>query len=121
MPKNAHSKGIDNIEFIQTSWPEADLSALGWIKRTLIQFCIFLSGIDSAEALEKIVKASHKHCFISGFVTQEDRIMDRLKRRFGIKVNSWGAKSTTVLIYCGIGGIIRKLPTKIDTGTELMI
>lgn len=88
--KNAHSKGIDNIEFIQTSWPEADLSALGWIKNFDLVFASFCPGIDSAEALEKIVKASHKHCFISGFVTREDRIMDRLKRRFGIKVNSWG-------------------------------
>lgn len=88
--ENARNGGFDNTEFVQASWPEADLSALGWIENYDLVYAAFSPGIDSPNALKKMIQASRKHCFISGFVTREDRVLDGLKRHLGIKITPWG-------------------------------
>ena len=88
--KNAENRGLNNIRFVQGSWAETDLLAMEWRKNFDLVYASFCPGIDSPDALRKMTEASCKHCFISGFVTREDRILDGLKRHLGIKITHWG-------------------------------
>ncbi len=88
--ENAQNGGLGNIRFVQASWPETDLSAMCWRKNFNLVYASFCPGIDSPNALRKMAEASNKHCFLSGFVTREDRVMDGLKEHLGFKTNPWG-------------------------------
>lgn len=88
--ENAQSRSLRNIKFVQASWPEVKLSDMGWEKRFDLVFAAFCPGIDSADALKKMIEASSKHCFMSGFVTRQDLVMEGLKKRLGIQNKSWG-------------------------------
>lgn len=90
--ENAKNSGFENIEFVEASWTETDLSVLGWMKNYDLVYAAFSPGIDGPDALRKMIEASRKHCFISGFVTREERILDGLKRHLGIKITPWGRK-----------------------------
>jgi len=88
--QNVKDRKIHNVEFKQMSWPEADIDALGWQEKYDLVFASFCPGINSASALRKMVEASKRHCFMSGFVAREEEIFDRLKRHFGLKDSRWG-------------------------------
>lgn len=88
--KNAECEGLHNIQFSQVSWAEADLQELGWNKNFDLVFASFCPGIDSGDALKKMIDASRKHCFIRGFVTREDQMLDLLRNHFGIRKSPWG-------------------------------
>ncbi|NLZ51704.1 MAG: methyltransferase domain-containing protein, partial [Thermoanaerobacteraceae bacterium] len=88
--ENAQSRGLRNIELVQASWPEVKLEDTGWKKRFDMAFAAFCPGIDSAEALKKMVEASCKHCFLSGFVSRQDQVMEGLKKHLGIQGKTWG-------------------------------
>ena len=88
--ENAQSRGCRNIELVQASWSEVELEKRGWKKKFNLVFAAFCPGIDSPEALKKMIEASRKHCFLSGFVTRQDRVMDGLEAHLGIRENIWG-------------------------------
>lgn len=88
--ENAESRGLRNIELVQASWPEVKLEKFGWKKNFDLVFAAFCPGIDSPEALKKMIEASCKYCFLSGFVSREDQVLEGLKKHLGIKNKAWG-------------------------------
>ncbi|HHY42457.1 MAG TPA: class I SAM-dependent methyltransferase [Thermoanaerobacterales bacterium] len=87
---NAQDRGLQNIEFVQASWPEVNLKDLGWKRNFDLVFAAFCPGIDSAEALKQMIDASRKHCFMSGFAMRKDQVMEGFKKHLGIQSKSWG-------------------------------
>jgi len=87
--ENAKNRGLRNIELVQASWSEIKLEDSGWKKSFDLVFAAFCPGIDSAEALKKMIDASTRHCFMSGFVTRRDLVMDGLKKHLGLECKSW--------------------------------
>jgi len=88
--ENAKKRDLKNVEFVLASWPEVELPDMGWEKSFELVFAAFCPGIDSGDALRKMIEASRKHCFLSGFVTRKDQVLDALKEYLGIQSKSWG-------------------------------
>ncbi|HQE05955.1 MAG TPA: methyltransferase domain-containing protein [Tepidanaerobacteraceae bacterium] len=88
--ENARSRGLTNVNFFQASWPEVNIEELGWKKNFDLVFAAFCPGIDGPDALKKMVEASSKHCFLSGFVSRQDQVLEGLKKHLGIQGKTWG-------------------------------
>jgi len=88
--ENARNRGLKNVKLVQASWPEVNILDSGWEKNFDLVFAAFCPGIDSADALKKMAEASRKHCFMSGFATRKDQVMEGLKKHLSIQNKSWG-------------------------------
>lgn len=59
--------GVGNIQVVQSTWEEADLSTRGWQKTFDLVFASMSPGVSSPETLEKMLAASRGWCYLSGW------------------------------------------------------
>lgn len=81
---NAQEAGFGNLEFHALPWQTMDLAEQGLRKRFSLAFASMSPAIDSPAALLKMMEASTRFCFMSGFVFRSDSVTNMLiDRLFG--------------------------------------
>lgn len=80
LQNNVQSRGYRNVESLKANWQELDLSARGWEKSFDLVFASMSPGIDNYEDLDKMIRASRKYCYLSGFVRKEDLVGNEIER-----------------------------------------
>jgi len=78
LEKNMKSTDIMNIHPLNLDWKDADVAQLQWEKRFDLVFASMTPGVFNYETLEKILVASKKYCYLSGFVRRADLLGDRI-------------------------------------------
>ena len=78
LEKNMKSTDIINIHPLNLDWKDADVTQLQWEKRFDLVFASMTPGVFNYETLEKILVASKKYCYLSGFVRRADLLGDRI-------------------------------------------
>lgn len=81
--ENALNSGIENIEFRNLSWEDADLKELDWINKFDLVFANFSPAIHSSKAVLNMTKASKQLCYISQHVERINTLKDKLEQEFG--------------------------------------
>ncbi|MDR2800001.1 MAG: class I SAM-dependent methyltransferase [Desulfovibrio sp.] len=74
--ENAAKSGLA-VDFLNMSWQEADLDALGFIRAFDLVFCSRSPAINSEEALLRMHSASRAHCFLIAFIFRDDLLLAR--------------------------------------------
>ncbi len=82
--QNAKKEQLKNIEFIQEAWENIDIHALGWEGKFDLVFASMCPGINSADALKKMVEASGDACFLSHFVERKNVIKEELMQQLDL-------------------------------------
>lgn len=95
--KNAESMKLSNVGFHVMSWQDLDVNEFNWNKKFDLVFSNMSPAIASKETLMKMIEASKKYCFMSGFVYRKDKVRDKFfKEIIGKKYY----KSVEKNIYC---------------------
>ncbi len=81
LQNNAQSLGYRNVESLKANWQAVDLSERGWEKRFDLVFASMSPGIDNYEDLDKMIRASRKYCYLSGFVRKEDLVGREIEKK----------------------------------------
>lgn len=81
LENNVQSMGYRNVESLKANWQEVDLSERGWEKNFDLVFASMSPGIDNYEDLDKMIRASRKYCYLSGFVRKEDLVGDEIEEQ----------------------------------------
>ncbi|MEW9121741.1 MAG: class I SAM-dependent methyltransferase [Thermotaleaceae bacterium] len=76
--ENAIKEGLKNIKFEKNSWNKIQLEDYGWKKAFDLVYASMTPGVHDFDTLKKMIDASRKHCFLSGFVRRKDSILDEL-------------------------------------------
>lgn len=80
--ENAKSMKINNLDFLATSWESLNLNEAKWNKKFDLVFASMTPAINSKNSLLKMIEASRKHCFLSGFVYRTDSVRDEIRKHF---------------------------------------
>lgn len=78
--ENARKNNINNIELKKTFWNNIDLKQNDLENKFDLVFASMCPGINSYETLNKMIKASKKYCFMSGFIKRESTVWDKLNQ-----------------------------------------
>ncbi|MEA1961892.1 MAG: methyltransferase domain-containing protein [Bacillota bacterium] len=78
--ENAAALGLDNTEFRELDWRNADLAALNWRKKFSLVTGIMSPALSNPNSLEKMIEASNEYCLLCHFVERQDSIMDVLRK-----------------------------------------
>lgn len=94
---NAEEQNVKNIDFQLMPWENISIEEKGWERKYDLVFASMCPGINSKDALIKMVQASKGYCFISSFAKRNDKVMDELYEKvYGEEHSSrWGKN-----IYC---------------------
>ena len=76
--QNAENSGLKNVELKCIPWQNLDIDELKWNSKFDLVFASMSPAINSKRALLKMIEASKKYCFMSGFVTRKDSVKDKL-------------------------------------------
>ena len=76
--KNVMEKNLTNVKLDVCSWEKIDIKKEGLEKKFDLVFASMTPAINTEELLIKMVEASRKYCFMSGFVYRKDSIKDEL-------------------------------------------
>ncbi|MGH4125414.1 MAG: class I SAM-dependent methyltransferase [Clostridium sp.] len=89
---NAEQQNIKNIDFQLCPWEMANIQEKGWSKKFDLVFASMCPGINSKDALMKMIEASKGYCFMSSFAKRKDKIMDSLSEEIYNEKSSsrWG-------------------------------
>lgn len=97
--ENVENAGFNNVTFKNTPWQTFDVKEAGWDKKFDLVFASMTPAINCKESLVKMIQASKKYCFMSGFVYRNSKISDELsKQEFGQGYR--GKKKAGESIYC---------------------
>ncbi|MDQ2085595.1 class I SAM-dependent methyltransferase [Herbivorax sp. ANBcel31] len=96
--ENAEKQRLSNISFDTLDWENVDLQNEGWEKKFDIVFASMCPGISSKTALENMINASKKICFVSSFAYRKDQIRDQLR---SIICKNEKKRDLNKTIYCG--------------------
>lgn len=83
--ENVAAQKLNNAEFIEMDWSNADIEALQWKKKFSLVTAIMSPAFHSRDSLDKIIEASSEYCFFCHFVAKREPIYDRLKSIIGRK------------------------------------
>ncbi|WP_425538381.1 class I SAM-dependent methyltransferase [Microaceticoccus formicicus] len=81
--ENALNSGIENIEFRNLSWEDADIKKLDWKNKFDLVFANFSPAIHSSKAVLNMTKASKQLCYISQHVQRINTLRDDILVEFG--------------------------------------
>lgn len=81
---NAKELNIKNTEFEALPWQDVDLEEKGYVNKFELAFSSMSPAISSIETLDKLIAASNKHCFVSGFIYRTDELSDYLLNSLNI-------------------------------------
>lgn len=93
--QNAELQKLNNVKFLNSPWQTLDIDKLSWNKKFDLVFASMTPAINSADALLKMMKASKKHCFMSGFVYRKDSLRDEIYKKL-----NFHNKNRISSIYC---------------------
>ena len=96
--ENAEKEKVYNVSFDVLDWKDLDIEKSGLEKKFDIVFASMCPGISSKKAIENMIKASKKICFISNFASRKDYIRDRLS---SIIYKDGKKENHNKTIYCG--------------------
>ncbi len=100
--QNVKNMNLSNANFKVIPWQDINLDAYRWSKKFDLVFASMSPAINSKETLTKMIEASKKYCFMSGFVYRRDKIKDELvKRIIGKNENKIFQKN----IYCSFNAL----------------
>ncbi|SHG95830.1 class I SAM-dependent methyltransferase [Tepidibacter thalassicus] len=77
---NATKNNIYNIEFKKSFWDNIDLKENNLENKFDLVFASMCPGINDYETLNKMIKASKKYCFMSGFVKRDNFLWNKLNQ-----------------------------------------
>jgi SAM-dependent methyltransferase len=95
--KNTESMDLNNVCFKTIPWQYLDINELKWDKKFDLAFASMNPAINSKETLTKMIQASKKYCFMSGFVYRKDKVRDELIERI---IGQNAEKRVEKNIYC---------------------
>lgn len=78
---NVAARKIENVNFKELDWNDADLDDLQWRKKFSLVTAIMSPAIDSREGLDKMLEAGNEYGLLCHFVERYDSIGDELKRK----------------------------------------
>ncbi|WP_350344628.1 methyltransferase domain-containing protein [Proteinivorax tanatarense] len=79
LKKNSDSLGYENIKLLKGNWRDIKLTQIGGQGSFDLVFASMTPGVNCYETLLKMIKASKKYCYLSGFVKRKDLIADEIK------------------------------------------
>jgi len=79
--KNLQSARLDNVQFKNLDWQEADLQTLGWLHKFSLVTAFMSPAVNNRSMLEKMTQASTDYCLLCHFLQRESSIADELKKR----------------------------------------
>jgi SAM-dependent methyltransferase len=93
--RNAEIQKLDNVRYILSPWQNLDIDKLSWNKKFDLVFASMTPAVNSADALSKIISASKKYCFMSGFVFRKSSLQDKISNALNVE-----KKRNSNSIYC---------------------
>ncbi|WP_425447369.1 class I SAM-dependent methyltransferase [Dethiothermospora halolimnae] len=93
--ENVKKSNIKNASFDVVPWEKIDIEVKGWKNKFDLVFVSMCPGIHNKDTLIKMTEASKGYCFLSGFVTREDKVRDGInniiskdksRKRWGNKI-----------------------------------
>lgn len=96
--ENVKKEQVSNVSFEVLDWEKSDIPKIGWKRKFDIVFASMCPGINSKKAIENMISASKKFCFISHFAYRKDYIRDELSN---IIYKEEEIKNYNKTIYCG--------------------
>lgn len=96
--ENAKKEQVSNVYFKVLDWEGLDIQKLNWEKKFDIVFASMCPGISSKKAIENMIRASKKFCFISSFAYRKDCIRNELS---SIIYKGKKIENHNKTIYCG--------------------
>ena len=94
---NAEEAGLKNVSFTSGAWQDLNIDAIGWNKKFDFVFASMTPAINGSDALMKMLRASKKYCFMSGFVYKNDKLEDDICKELHIENHH---KHSGRSIYC---------------------
>ncbi|NMM65392.1 class I SAM-dependent methyltransferase [Clostridium sp. P21] len=79
--QNIKNSRFDNIKFKRIAWQNLNLDDYNWKEKFDLVFAAMTPAINSKNALTKMIEASKKYCFMSGFVYRNDKIKNDLREK----------------------------------------
>jgi len=67
LESRARRTGRGNIECVQSTWQAVEPEDMGWAGGFDLVFASMSPGISSPDELEKMIRASRRHCYLSGW------------------------------------------------------
>jgi SAM-dependent methyltransferase len=95
--QNAKSMNLKNTNFKVIAWQNLNVKQMNWNKKFDLVFASMSPAISSKKDLIKMIEASRKYCFMSGFVYRKDKVKDELIKRI---IGKERTKSFEKNIYC---------------------
>ncbi|AKN32789.1 cyclopropane-fatty-acyl-phospholipid synthase [Clostridium carboxidivorans P7] len=97
--QNMKDMSIDNIEYKVETWQSLNLDDYNWRKKFDLVFASMTPAINSKDTLLKMIEASKRYCFMSGFVYRNDNIKNQLREKILGKDKSYNKKFENNIYY----------------------
>ncbi|AKA71654.1 class I SAM-dependent methyltransferase [Clostridium scatologenes] len=97
--QNMKNMSIDNIEYKVAAWQSLKLDDYNWGKKFDLVFASMTPAINSKDALLKMIEASKRYCFMSGFVYRNDNIKNQLREKILGKNKIYNKKFENNIYY----------------------
>ncbi len=95
--ENTKIHQMQNIEFKKCFWDEVNLKKNELEKNFDLVFASMCPGINNEATLNKMMQASKKYCFMSGFAERKNPLWDKVNEEIGMSINKFFDKK----IYYG--------------------
>ena len=82
--ENAEQAGVSNIEYLKFDLEEANIKEVGWDKKFDLVFATMCPAIRDETALDKMILASKKSCFIGQYIQTTNNISQAIMKALNI-------------------------------------
>jgi ubiquinone/menaquinone biosynthesis C-methylase UbiE len=82
--RNATEVGLGNVTFMKSNWQETSLEELKWEQRFDLVLAAMSPAITGSAAIQKMMRASRRHCLIGNFVRRGNNLQRHLTQYFSV-------------------------------------